>query len=227
MRLAPLMEIKAVKPLQPITAEILMLPSLIQKTLQPEQNSVTQPQRETVKPEQPVITKNPPPLNKPSDVLPVLKAENFQAQPNDYAVPDTSTEAKSTSTPSPVQASESKQPSPVAKETSSSSKAESTSLDDESVLDEYGRSLQKLCERYKQYPAIAIRRNWQGSGKVLVRFSAEGKTLSIVIESSTGQKVLDEQALEMVRKSINDLPVPAKFKGREFRILIPVDFRLE
>ena len=63
--------------------------------------------------------------------------------------------------------------------------------------------------------------------KVLVNFSSEGKAISVVIEKSAGQKVLDEQALEMVKKSLNDLPVPNKFKGREFRIIVPVEFKLE
>ena len=84
-----------------------------------------------------------------------------------------------------------------------------------------------MCERNKQYPAIAIRRGYQGSGKVLVRFSAEGKVTSISMEKSTGQKSLDDQAIEMVKKSLNELPAPVKFKGREFRVSIPVEFKLE
>ena len=62
---------------------------------------------------------------------------------------------------------------------------------------------------------------------MVVKFSAGGKLLSIAIEQSTRQKALDDQALEMVRQSLADLPLPSQMNGHEFKISVPVDFKLE
>ena len=187
------------------------------------------PLETTVKPEVVKAAEPPAPTTKTHAVaVPVLSSENVVPDSN-YNVPDIPMPATLPNLPSPVAAPEAqpKESSSTASASSSSKTTSSSSWDDSEVWDEYGSNLQKLCERNKQYPAIAIRRGYQGSGKVLVRFSAEGKTNSVSMEVSTGQKSLDDQAIEMVKKSVNELPVPAKFRGREFRISIPVDFKLE
>ena len=98
---------------------------------------------------------------------------------------------------------------------------------DESLYDSYGKSLQKQCERNKQYPAIAVRRSLEGSGVVVVKFGTGGQLQSVAIEQSSGHKALDDQAIVMVKKSLSDLPLPAKLKGRDFKISVPFEFRLE
>ncbi len=169
--------------------------------------------------------------HKPQAVAtPALAAERTE-QVSHYTVPDIPKPAIMPSEPSapvvPEHAEAASETAPASSKNVSTSSSSTSTWDDSDVWDEYGNNLQKLCERYKQYPAIAIRRGYQGSGKVLVRFSAEGKATSISMEKSTGQKSLDDQAIEMVKKSLNELPVPVKFKGREFRVSIPVDFKLE
>lgn len=180
-----------------------------------------------VRPESKPVTDQPKPQ---SQVIatPVLTATHAEPDASDYHVPEVQQAATvaSDANSSVESAAATSSISSSAKNSASASSSTST-WDDSNVWDEYGRNLQRLCERYKQYPAIAVRRNWQGLAKVSVHFSAEGKTLSVTIEKSTGQKVLDEQAMETVKKSLNDLPVPNKFKGKEFRISVPIDFKLE
>lgn len=177
-----------------------------------------------------------PKVERKSVPKPVLVAKQTVPVPNDYTVPESS--PQETLPSEPVNATDAATPvSPAATSsvtTTSSSvtgaavASNSTSTwDDSELWDDYGSSLQKLIDGYKQYPAIAVRRGWQGLAKVLVRFSPEGKAIIVLIEKSTGQKVLDDKALEMVKKSISELPVPNKFKGREFRVSIPVNFKLE
>lgn len=185
------------------------------------------------KPEVVKPTQQPKPTPKPQAVAtPVLAAQHTE-QVSNYTVPDIPKPAIMPTQPSPVAAPEAQTKETSAPTTSSapsnavSSPTSTSTWEDSDVWDEYGSNLQRLCERNKQYPAIAIRRGYQGSGKVLVRFSAEGKTTSVTMAMSTGQKSLDDQAIEMVKKSLNELPVPAKFKGREFKLTIPVDFKLE
>ena len=225
MRALPWLEVAKTKPPMTIVAEFQEAP--------PPPPPAQEMRPEVVKPE--VVKNNQPkPMPKTQAVaVPVLAAERTEQVANNYTVPDIPKPATMPTQPSPVAAPEThtkETAAPVASSAPSSavsSSASASTWDDSEVWDDYGNSLQRLCERYKQYPAIAIRRGYQGSGKVLVRFSAEGKAASITMEKSTGQKSLDDQALEMVRKSLNELPVPAKFKGREFKLTIPVDFKLE
>jgi periplasmic protein TonB len=98
---------------------------------------------------------------------------------------------------------------------------------DSGLLDAYGRDLQRLCERHKQYPSIAIRRNLEGAGTVLVTFNQDGSINSINIEQSTGEQSLDDQAIKMVEKSLRALPLPAKLNGQVLTLSVPVSFRLD
>ena len=225
MHVLPWLEVAKTKPPITIVAEFQEAPP------PPPPAQVVKP--EVVKPE---VVKDalPKPTPKTQAVsVPVLAAERTEQVTNNYTVPDIPKPTTVPTQPSTVaspetQTKETSAPSASSASSSAvSSSASASTWDDSEVWDDYGNSLQRLCERYKQYPAIAIRRGYQGSGKVLVRFSAEGKTTSMTMEKSTGQKSLDDQALEMVRKSLNELPVPAKFKGREFKLTIPVDFKLE
>lgn len=225
MRALPWLEVAKTKPPITIMAELQKAP--------PPPPPAQEMKTEVVKPE---VVKDiqPKPMPKTQAVaVPVLAAERTEQVANNYTVPDILKPDTVATQPSPVATPEAhtkETTAPVASSAPSSaasSSASTSTWNDSEVWDDYGNSLQRLCERYKQYPAIAIRRGYQGSGKVLVRFSAEGKTTSVTMEKSTGQKSLDDQALEMVRKSLNELPVPAKFKGREFKLTIPVDFKLE
>lgn len=226
MRELPWLEVAKTKPPITIMAELQQAPPPPPPEVQP---------AEPLKPEivKPEIVKDiqPKPMPKTQAVaVSVLAAEHAEQTNNNYTVPDIPQPATIPTQPSPVASPEPTTTSVAATPSASSAVSSPTSIstwEDCDVWDEYGSNLQRLCERYKQYPAIAIRRGWQGAGKVLVKFSTEGKTTSVTIEKSTGQKSLDDQALEMVRKSLNELPVPPKFKGREFRISIPIEFKLE
>ena len=101
------------------------------------------------------------------------------------------------------------------------------SSQDNGLLDAYGRDLQRLCEQHKQYPSIAIRRNLEGNGSVLVTFNKDGTVNSISIEQTTGQSSLDAQAIKMVEKSLKALPLPTKLSGQVLTLSVPVSFQLE
>jgi periplasmic protein TonB len=168
---------------------------------------------------------------------PVLQAQDM-AQPEDYAVTEqiSTVEAETPIAPevphisSPAEIS--KVPSAPAASTQSTSPlvnptSSARTSQDSGLADAYGRDLQRLCERNKQYPSIAIRRSLEGAGSVLVEFNKDGKVLRISIEESTGQQSLDEQAVKMVEKSLKVLPLPTKLSGHVLTLSIPVSFKLE
>ena len=227
MRLIPLMEKYEPKPPVDIVAELLTMapppPPPVMAESTPAEETPVRPIEKQVQKEPKAVTTKPDPI---------LTSKSAEA-PSDYAVPDTPRaeeinkvpSAPVVSAPAPAETSNTEQTSASSKNTSSSNTASDWS--DSDLWDEYGNNLQRLCERNKKYPEIARRRGLQGLAKVAVHFSAEGKPLSIVIESSSGQASLDDQAVEMVKKSIKELPLPNKFRGRDFKISIPIDFKLD
>lgn len=221
IRLIPFIEKYEPKPPVDIVAELLTLAP----PPPPPMPIESKPVEETpVKPIEKQVQKEPKPVTTKPD--PILTSKSVEA-PSDYVVPDTPRSEQINKEPSAPIA-----PSNTEAVAASSSKNTSTTTitsdwSDTDLWDEYGNNLQRLCERNKKYPEIARRRNLQGLAKVVVHFSAEGKPLNVAIESSSGQASLDDQAIEMVKKSIKELPLPNKFRGRDFKITIPIDFKLE
>lgn len=89
----------------------------------------------------------------------------------------------------------------------------------------YGQLLYEYAKKNRNYPQMAIRRGLQGRVKVSVKL-AIGKLVDIMVVESSGHKVLDDQALEMVRKAINELPVRESLAKKLFTVVIPVEFKL-
>jgi protein TonB len=90
----------------------------------------------------------------------------------------------------------------------------------------YGQLLYDMVGKNKQYPQIAIRRNLQGTVTISARVSM-GKVVEINMVDSSGHKVLDEQALKMVKKAVEQLPIQDNLARKSFTVLIPVDFQLD
>lgn len=190
---------------------------------------------EPIKPIKPEVIK------KPVIDKPILQSTEI-ATPKDFAIAQTAEVTEQVEitppnqnqqpavTPSDNQAVSKTQSAPATTNNSNAipipSPSARTSQDD-GLLDAYGRDLQRLCERNKQYPAIAIRRNLEGAGTVLVTFNKDGSVLRISIEQSTGEKSLDDQAMKMVEKSLNSLPLPSKLNGKVMTLSVPVSFALD
>lgn len=99
---------------------------------------------------------------------------------------------------------------------------------DTSLFDAYRLALINAAKRYKRYPVQAMERGWEGRVEIRVTVDANGTIKSALVKSSSRYQVLDDQALEMVRKAFNALaqvrPAPL---GREFTVDVPVVFELQ
>lgn len=75
------------------------------------------------------------------------------------------------------------------------------------------------------YPAIAHRRNWEGTVQLRVLVQPNGRPSEIQIQTSSGRPVLDKAAVEAVREWTF---VPAKQGDRTIEgwVSVPIDFRL-
>jgi len=99
---------------------------------------------------------------------------------------------------------------------------------DANLFDAYRLALIDAAKRYKRYPVQAMERGWEGRVEVRVVVGANGMIKSALVKSSSRYQILDDQALDMVRKAFNALaqvqPAP---RGREFTVDVPVIFELQ
>lgn len=91
----------------------------------------------------------------------------------------------------------------------------------------YGATLAKEFSKHKKYPQVARMRGWQGTVKVSLQIDAEGNASNPTVSEGSGKQMLDDQALETVKKAM-PLPLPPELlRGKPFSIVVPVVFRLE
>ena len=81
-------------------------------------------------------------------------------------------------------------------------------------------------DRHKHYPMLAQRRSLEGSGAVRVRIDRGGRVLERSLEKSTGEAMLDQAALDMVRSASPFPAVPAGYGGASFEFVAPIEYRL-
>jgi protein TonB len=140
----------------------------------------------------------------------------------------TAVEPASTQTPAPPPAappslaSSSPEPTPIA----AASKVPAEVLDS-NLFDAYRLALINAAKRYKRYPVQAMERGWEGRVEIRVVVDANGTIKSALVKSSSRYQILDDQALDMVRKAFSAVaqvrPAP---RGREFTVDVPVIFEL-
>lgn len=98
---------------------------------------------------------------------------------------------------------------------------------DPGLFDAYRLALISAAKRYKRYPVQAMERGWEGRVEIRVVVDANGTIKSALVKSSSRYQILDDQALDMVRRALNALtevrPAP---RGREFTVDVPVIFEL-
>ena len=82
-------------------------------------------------------------------------------------------------------------------------------------------------KRFMRYPRAAIDNNWTGNVTVRLVLGSNGEIASLTVQQSSGYKMLDQEALESVRKSKRRSVIPAELLGKEIPYEIPVTFSLE
>lgn len=88
---------------------------------------------------------------------------------------------------------------------------------------EYGRNLTRACANLKYYPPVAASNHWSGMVIVGVQYSAGGG-VELSVRQTSGYKILDAAAINMVDQAIKSLPVPDSLKDKPSKIFIPIGF---
>lgn len=94
-------------------------------------------------------------------------------------------------------------------------------------VSQYRMTLGQAAERIKRYPPLAKEREWEGTVELVLNFRPKVTLPEITLPRSSGYRILDEQALEMIRHAVSETAVPANLLGREFSVKVPVVFSLE
>jgi len=96
---------------------------------------------------------------------------------------------------------------------------------DAGLLDAYRLALIDAARRYKRYPVQAMERGWQGRVEIRVVIGADGMIKRTLVKTSSSYQILDDQALDMVKRALTQ--IPSALRGREFSVDIPVIFELQ
>ncbi len=98
---------------------------------------------------------------------------------------------------------------------------------DAGSVEQFRRALIDAAARYKRYPVQALERGWQGRVEIRLVIGPTGIIQGSAVKASSGHEILDNQALDMVKRAKPLAPVPAALRGREFSVDIPVIFDLQ
>ena len=98
---------------------------------------------------------------------------------------------------------------------------------DPATLGQYRIAIISAARRYKRYPRLAIDNNWEGQAEIRMVIGIDGNIASISIKSRSGFEVLDQQALDMIRKAMPLTPIPPALRGKGFTVDVPVVFSLK
>ena len=94
-------------------------------------------------------------------------------------------------------------------------------------IESYSSLLANAIAKYKQYPKIAQMRGWQGTVIVDLEIDIKGAVISVKIKKSSTYEVLDNEALEMIKKASPFPAPPESLRGKNFNVLVPISFKLE
>lgn len=220
---------------KPTRFEVELTQLLAQAPSQPASASApTQPEpvQEQPKPQVPKPITKPTRITKPQEVAPVLATETPDASA-EYTAPTTpavsepltsqTNNTTQTSTSATTTHTSSEPTNSVSTQTSEDAMPSEATPDE--AWDGYGQQLYDLVGKNKNYPAIAIRRNWEGTVKLLAKFVA-GRLVDVTIVESSQRQPLDDEAMRMLKKAVAQIPVKGALASKNFTVVVPVDFKL-
>lgn len=97
---------------------------------------------------------------------------------------------------------------------------------DAGSIDRFRQDVLIATRRYKRYPAQAMEKGWEGRVEIHLAIGSNGMTQSFRVKTSSGFQLLDDTALDMVRKARGIVQIPPALRGREFVVDVTVIFNM-
>ncbi|RRW86298.1 energy transducer TonB, partial [Pseudomonas aeruginosa] len=76
-----------------------------------------------------------------------------------------------------------------------------------------------------EYPALAMRRGWEGTVRLRVHVLASGSPSEIQVQKSSGREALDQAAVKAVKRW-SFVPAKRGDKAEDGWVSVPIDFKL-
>jgi protein TonB len=99
-------------------------------------------------------------------------------------------------------------------------------IDTQQLKAEYGALLAQEIAKHKQYPMLAKKTKQQGNVVLQVQITGLGKLIDAQVYQSSGYALLDNQAMDMVKKATPFSQPPSNLGNGDLTLLVPVSFRL-
>lgn len=93
-------------------------------------------------------------------------------------------------------------------------------------LRQYRLALAVEARRFRRYPARAREASIGGTVEIRVAVAAGGQAQEVELARSSGHELLDDAALEMMKKAVPRATVPDRLRGHVFVVSLPVVFDL-
>ena len=116
------------------------------------------------------------------------------------------------------------QPAPVTEAPSPAPSAESV-LDEKTSIARYRYELINAALAYKRYPREAIQAGWEGDVLVRVAVGAGGAA-DVTVERSSGQALLDAQAVDAFQQAAPRVALPPALRGQSFNVEVVAVYSL-
>ncbi len=211
-------DIKMPPPMQVSLAE----PKSIENKPSPEkEKSPESPKPEIKKPEppKPEIKKEPFPVpDKTPTTIPLSKPQ-VSVKPKEEQVTETNPKPEANPTRVITKAADTPQETKTVNAPSPERVTEATN--------DYSSLLAAAIAKYKQYPKIAQMRGWQGLIIIELQLNPQGAVIYSQIKKSSGYDVLDQEALEMIKRASPFPQPPEVLRSKNFTVLVPISFKLE
>jgi protein TonB len=99
-------------------------------------------------------------------------------------------------------------------------------IENQQLKAEYGVLLAQEIAKHKQYPMLARKTKQQGNVVLQVQITGLGKLIDAQVYQSSGYALLDNQAMDMVKKATPFSQPPSNLGNSDLTLLVPVSFRL-
>ncbi len=98
-------------------------------------------------------------------------------------------------------------------------------LDIRPVAGRIGANAGYLHNPAPEYPALAMRRGWEGTVLLRVHVLASGSPSEIQVQKSSGREALDQAAVKAVKRW-SFVPAKRGDKAEDGWVSVPIDFKL-
>jgi protein TonB len=95
------------------------------------------------------------------------------------------------------------------------------------MTDTYTNVLTRAIAAEKKYPKLAQMRQWQGEVLLKIEISPNGELVSANIQKESRYKILNEEAIAMVKRASPFPKPPEDLQKSIFTVIVPISFKLE